>query len=77
MPQNTFSVSMIPWASFEGFHLDLQKGYGYLAPIFTMGKCREEGGRTLLPLAVQVHHAVCDGFHTCRLIDELQKILDE
>ena len=77
MPQNTFSVSMIPWASFEGFHLDLQKGYGYLAPIFTMGKCRKEGGRTLLPLAVQVHHAVCDGFHTCRLIDELQKILDE
>ncbi len=29
-----------------------------------------------LPLAVQVHHAVCDGFHVSRLINELQSWLD-
>lgn len=34
------------------------------------------GGRVLLPLAVQVHHGVCDGFHTCRLVNELQQLLD-
>lgn len=72
LPPNNFSVSMIPWASFESFHLDLKKGYGYLAPIFTMGKFCEENGRTLLPLAIQVHHAVCDGFHVCRFLEELQ-----
>ena len=26
-PENTFPVSMVPWASFEGFNLNLQKGY--------------------------------------------------
>ena len=31
-----------------------------------------ENGRFYLPLAVQVHHAVCDGFHVCRLIDDVQ-----
>ncbi len=75
-PANTFPVSMIPWATFEGFNLNLQKGYDYLPPIFTMGRFYEENGRTLLPLAVQVHHAVCDGFHLCRLVNELQKSLE-
>ena len=30
----------------------------------------------LMPLAVQVHHAVCDGFHLCQLVNELQARLD-
>ena len=74
-PENTFPVSMVPWASFEAFHLNLQKGYDYLPPIFTMGRFHEEGGKVLLPLAVQVHHAVCDGFHLCRLVNEVQALL--
>ena len=76
-PENTFPVSMVPWASFEGFNLNLQNGYHYLPPIFTMGKFQEENGKTLLPLAIQVHHAVCDGFHLCRLVNELQKLLNQ
>lgn len=32
-PINTFPVSMIPWTTFEGFNLNLQKGYEYLLPI--------------------------------------------
>lgn len=74
-PPNSFPVSMVPWASFQGFNLNLQKGYDYLPPIFTMGKFEEEGGKILLPLAVQLHHAVCDGFHLCRLVNELQDLL--
>lgn len=75
-PENTFPVSMLPWASFQGFNLNLQKGYDFLLPIFTMGKFQTENGRTLLPLAVQVHHGVCDGFHLCRFINGLQERLE-
>lgn len=53
-PENTFPVSALPWASFEGFNLNLQKGYSYLLPIFTLGKFYCESGKTMLPLAVQV-----------------------
>lgn len=35
---NIFNVSMIPWTTFESFNLNLQKGYTYLYPIFTLGK---------------------------------------
>ena len=75
-PANTFPVSMIPWATFEGFNLNLQKGYCYLMPIFTMGKYYEENCCVTLPLAIQVHHAVCDGFHVCRFINELQELIN-
>ncbi len=75
MPENVFNVSMIPWASFDAFNLNLQKGYDYLLPIFTFGKYYKENDKYWLPLSIQVHHAVCDGFHTCRLINELQEML--
>ena len=75
VPENNFPVSMIPWTSFDGFNLNLKKGYAYLLPIFTIGKFYEGNGKYILPLAIQVHHAVCDGFHVCRFINELQEYL--
>lgn len=74
-PPNVFDVSSIPWASFTGFALDIAENWEHLAPIFTLGKYAEREGRLMLPLAIQVHHAVADGFHTARLIDELQALL--
>ncbi|MCI5927644.1 MAG: type A chloramphenicol O-acetyltransferase [Pseudoflavonifractor capillosus] len=76
VPANTFPVSMIPWESFDGFNLNLEKGYGYLLPIFTMGRYSENNGRYLLPLSIQVNHAVCDGFHVCRFISALREMID-
>lgn len=76
-PINTFPVSMIPWISFEGFNLNLQKGYDYLLPIFTMGKYCIEDGKYIMPISVQVHHAVCDGFHVSRFINELQEFINK
>ena len=75
-PENCFSVSMLPWSSFEGFNLNLQKGYTYLLPIFTLGRCHTQDGRLWMPVAIQVHHAMCDGFHVCRFLRELQEELD-
>lgn len=75
-PENTSPVSMLPWTGVHGFNLNLQKGYDFLLPILTMGKYQEETGRTLLPLAVQVHRGVCDGFHLCRFVNDWQERLD-
>ena len=77
IPPNHFPVSMIPWTTFEGFNLNLQKGYNYLLPIFTMGKYSEINGQYLMPLAIPVHHAVCDGFHISRFVNELQKLIEK
>lgn len=77
IPANVFPVSMVPWESFTAFNLNLPKGSTYLLPIFTIGRYFEQDGRLLLPVAIQVHHAVCDGFHVCRLIDEVKAALQK
>lgn len=77
VPSNVFPVSMIPWVSFEGFNLNVKEPFSYLSPIFTMGKFQEENGKTLLPLAIQIHHGACDGFHVSRFVQELQELLNE
>ena len=40
-------------------------------------KYYEDGGKYYIPLSIQVHHAVCDGFHVCRFLDELQDLLNK
>ena len=72
-PANIFPVSMIPWTTFTGFTLHLDKGSGYYLPIFTMGRFTETAEGCTLPLALQVHHGVCDGFHTARFLEGLQQ----
>ncbi|WP_329384233.1 type A chloramphenicol O-acetyltransferase [Anaerofustis butyriciformans] len=76
-PSNTFNVSMIPWTTFESFNLNLQKGYTYLSPIFTLGKYYKEDDKFLIPLSIQVHHAICDGFHVCQFLNELQDLINK
>ncbi|PZE66503.1 type A chloramphenicol O-acetyltransferase [Curtobacterium sp. MCBD17_021] len=75
MPPNVFDVSSIPWASFTGFTLGIRDAWDHLSPIFTIGRYRRTGDRVFLPLAVQIHHAAADGFHTARLVTELQELL--
>lgn len=71
-PANSFDASMVPWFSFTSFNLNIFGDGTYLLPIFTMGKTFEESGKTMLPLAIQVHHAVCDGYHVGKFIETLQ-----
>ncbi|TFD11515.1 chloramphenicol acetyltransferase CAT [Cryobacterium sp. TMT1-21] len=77
MPANVFDISSIPWASFTGFSLQIRDGWKHLLPIFTLGRYREAGGRTVMPVAIQVHHASADGFHTARLVQELQVLFSD
>lgn len=77
IPSNIFNVSMIPWTTFESFNLNLQKGYTYLSPIFTLGKYYKKDDKFLMPLSIQVHHAICDGFHVCQFLNELQDLINK
>ena len=75
-PDHAFDVSMMPWQSFSSFNLNIYGEGKWLLPIFTMGKTFVKDSKTLLPLAIQVHHAVCDGYHVCRLVETLQAQID-
>lgn len=74
--ENLFNVSAIPWTSFTAFELNLQKGYRWLPPVFTVGKFFERDEKLVMPLAVRVHHAVCDGYHVSMFMQDLQRRMD-
>lgn len=72
-PGNHFNISALPWIHFDSFNLNIADFTDYFAPSFTIGKYQLEGNKILMPLAIQVHHAVCDGIHLAKLIDSLQE----
>ncbi|PTM58544.1 type A chloramphenicol O-acetyltransferase [Desmospora activa] len=76
VPANTFSISSLPWVQFTSFNLHLYKGEEYLLPIITNGKYFSAGKEILIPVSLQVHHAVCDGYHVSMFINDLQMLAD-
>ncbi|GEM_PF-6661705 len=36
----------------------------------------EQNGKIGLPIAIQAHHAVCDGVHLARFINDLQESMN-
>lgn len=74
IPENTVSISMIPWTSFTGFNLNINNNKNYLLPIITAGKFVYKDDSILLPLSLQVHHAVCDGYHVGLFMDAVQEL---
>lgn len=75
-PPNCFPISMLPWVSFTGFNLNIGNNASFLFPIITAGKFFERGNAIYLPLSLQVHHAVCDGYHAAYFINTLQEMMN-
>ncbi|CAN5440664.1 type A chloramphenicol O-acetyltransferase [soil metagenome] len=73
-PGNTFPVSCIPWIDFTGFNLNIYDDARYLCPIFTIGKYSQRDSQTVIPVAVQLHHAICDGYHASLLFELINKL---
>lgn len=65
--------SVIPWVSFTSLsHAhDSRRQSGI--PKVTFGKYREAGGRVLMPLSVEVHHALADGLHVGRFFERMER----
>ncbi len=76
-PSNTFDISMVPWFTFTSFNINVFGEGKYLLPIFTLGKYFDDNGKRLLPISIQVHHAVCDGYHIGKFVETLQTMIDK
>ncbi len=75
-PRNFFDVSCLPWVKYRHFDLHVFDEGKFLAPVVTWGKYEMERGRYLMPLTMNLHHAVADGFHLSRFFIEIQALID-
>ncbi len=48
----------------------------FLAPVDTWGKYEAEGDKVLVPLSMNIHHSVADGFHLSRFFNKAQEVID-
>lgn len=67
--------SVVPWISFTSFSHARNWGREDSVPKIAFGKFSEVNGRISLPFSVEVHHALVDGLHVGRYLDQLQAAL--
>jgi chloramphenicol O-acetyltransferase type A len=67
-------MTALPWLAFTAF--SHARGQGDDRPKVAFGRFTEAAGRLLMPVAVDVHHALCDGVHVGRFFEQLQAHLD-
>ena len=66
--------SSLPWMRFTAFTNALNGGKDSV-PRVVFGKCAERNGRWLMPVAVEVHHALVDGLDVARYLERFQQQL--
>lgn len=67
--------SVVPWISFTSFSHARNWGREDSVPKIAFGKFSEVNGRISLPFSVEVHHALVDGLHVGRYLNQLQEAL--
>jgi chloramphenicol O-acetyltransferase type A len=68
-------MTSIPWVSFTSFLHPLDTHPPDSVPRFAWGKTFQEGERLKMPLSVQGHHAVMDGFHVGKFYEFIESYL--
>lgn len=71
-PENAYTVSEIPWVSFEHFAVHSYENKPYFFPSVEAGKYYKEGDRYIMPLSLTCHHATTDGWHITKFIEDLE-----
>jgi len=57
-----YFISNIPWIRFSSFTHPYLSQYSSI-PIITTGKFQQNGMNITMPIALQVHHSLADGYH--------------
>ena len=65
----------LPWFSFTSFAHARTGGRGESIPRIVFGKFIEENERVMMPISVEVHHALMDGIHVGRFLTGLEAAL--
>lgn len=76
LPKNIFNVSCIPWLHYEHFSSNSNNENDKIIKMITLGKYAELNGKFLIPLTIQVSHAIVDGYHISLFYNKLQEKLN-
>ncbi|QGY42982.1 chloramphenicol acetyltransferase [Maribellus comscasis] len=69
-------ITCIPWISFTHISHTISLNKNDSVPRISWGKYFKRDEKVCLPFSVQVNHALVDGLHIGKYIDELQQYID-
>ena len=69
--------SVIPWVSFSSFSHARNRGERDSIPRIVFGRHHPDHGRRMMPISVEVHHALMDGLHVARYLERMQDYLND
>lgn len=76
-PPSSYTVSCVPWISFNSFALHSYSPGKYYFPSVEAGRFTESNGRVTMPLSLTLHHATTDGWHVQQFLLELERLMSE
>lgn len=71
-PSNAYTISCVPWISFNHFAVHSYENKSYFFPSIEAGKLFKENEKIMMPLSITCHHATTDGYHVNCFLDTLQ-----
>lgn len=74
--KNLVRYSTVPWNSFTALLHPTNLDKTESVPKITFGKFTIRDGRKYLPVSVEAHHGLVDGFHLAKYLEEFQRLLD-
>jgi chloramphenicol O-acetyltransferase type A len=74
---NLLFMTSIPWISFSAMQHPMHVHPADSIPRIAWGKIDEAEGRLMMPLSVQVHHALMDGLHVGRYYERVGQYMSD
>ncbi len=68
-------VSCIPWINFTSISHPLKQGTTDSIPRISWGKFMRENNRVTMPVSLQLHHGLADGYHAGLFFEKLEALL--
>ncbi len=75
--QALLHFTTLPWVHFTSFSHARNWGREDAVPKISFGRADAEGAKLMMPLSVEVHHALMDGLHLGRFVQRFEELLQD
>lgn len=69
--------STVPWISFTGVTHARNYKYHDSVPKITFGKYFHKNNRLIMPVSINVHHGLMDGYHVGKFLELLEQLIND
>lgn len=69
--------STLPWSTFTGLLHPTRNDSSESVPKITFGKAFKRESKRFLPVSIEANHALADGFHIAKYLENFQRFLNE